>query len=142
MNTKFYKIRKTTSFSYAEDVYMSLSEHDKYKIENLVSKEIYSALLFKFDVVSKIEDYCDKFFDCGEKGLSYELGCYFQKREYEHEGFIESDIRRFSSLLKVYNKQKYPKEYELICNLIASLAIFKERWLSYEEYHPELFSNN
>ena len=48
-----------------------------------------NALWFDRYVLSGILKYCDEFFDCKEKGLSYELGCYFQTRKYEHDGMIE-----------------------------------------------------
>lgn len=139
MNTKIYDIKRTDKYRCAENVYISLSDNDKYKIEDLISKEVYSALLFNFHVLRKIEDYCCAFFECSEKGLSYEIGCYFQKREYQHEGFIQRDIDKFSALLKVYNKEIYPQEYNLIKNLVTSLCWFKKKWAQYEESHPELF---
>lgn len=139
MNIKIYDIKRTDKYKYAEGVYILLPDNDKYKIENLVSKEVYSALLFNFHVLRKIEDYCCAFFECKEKGLSYEIGCYLQKREYQHEGFIQRDIDKFSALLKVYNKETYPVEYNLITNLVNSLYWFQKKWESYEESHPELF---
>lgn len=141
METKFYEIIKTDEYKNADSVYVLLPVNYKYRIQSLVSKEIYTALLFKHNVLDKIECYCDKFFDCKEDGLSYELGCYFQKIEYKYKGFIESDINKFNSLLKVYNSEKYPKEYKLIIDLIEDLKYFLDMWLIYENEHPELFKN-
>lgn len=137
---KFYDIRKTDVYKDAEGVYILLPENYKYRIERLVSKEIYAALLFGKNVVCKIEDYCDRFFESKEHGFNYELGCYFQKREYESRGFIESDIKRFSSLIEVYNSNKFPQEYKLLQELVKDLQWFLEKWDSYEECHPELFN--
>ncbi len=140
MYTKLYDIRKTDAYQNAEGVYTLLPENYKYRIEGLVNKEIYAALLFSHNVVRKIEDYCCKFFECNEQGLSYELGGYFQKRKYESRGFIESDIERFSSLVKVYNSLHYPKEFDLLQELLKDLQWFLEKWDSYEKNHPELFN--
>lgn len=139
METKFYEIKKTDEFIDADGVYILLPENYKYRIEPLIRKEIYAALIFKHNVLSKIEDYCCKFFESKEHGLSYELGCYFQKRKYQHEGFIESDINRFNSLLKVYNSEQFPEEYRLISELVNDLKSFLEDWLIFEKEHPELF---
>lgn len=139
MYTKFYDIRKTDAYKDAEGVYSILPYDSKYRIERLVRKEIYIALVFDYNVVRKIEDYCSKFFDCKEHGFSYELGCYFQKMEYQSRGFIESDIKRFSSLIAVYNSDRFPEEYKLLQELVKDLQWFLEKWDSYEENHPELF---
>lgn len=140
METKFYQIRATDSYRNAASVYFLLPDNHKYKIENLISKEVYAALMFN-KVISKIEDYCDKFFDCTEAGLSYELGCYFQKVEYQNVSKIERDITKFERLLKVYDSVKYPKEYKLLEELIADLNSFAVDWKIYEKEHPELFRN-
>lgn len=139
METKFYEIRKTDEYKNADSVYTLLPINYKYRIESLISKEVYTALLFSHNVLSKIECYCDKFFDCKEHGLSYELGCYFQKHKYQHAGFIESDINRFNSLLRVYNSEQFPEEYRLISELVNDLKSFLEDWLIFEKEHPELF---
>lgn len=139
MYTKFYEIRKTDEFKNAESVYLLLPENYKYRIEPLIQKEIYAALIFRNNVLSKIEDYCCKFFECKEHGLSYEIGCYFPKREYQYEGFIESDINKFNSLLKVYNSEQFPEEYKLISELVNDLESFLEDWLIFEKEYPELF---
>lgn len=140
MYTKFYEIRKTDAYRDAAGVYTLLPENYKYRIENLVSKEVYAALLFGYNVVRKIEDYCDKFFDCYEHGFSYELGCYFQKREYQSRGFIEADIKGFSSLVEVYDSEKYPEEYKLLQELVKDLQWFLRKWNDYEEEYHELFN--
>lgn len=140
MYTRFYEIRKTDAYRDAAEVYTLLPENHKYRIENLVSKEVYAALLFGYNVVRKIEDYCDKFFDCQEHGFSYELGCYFQKREYQSSGFIEADIKRFNSLIEVYDSEKYPEECKLLQELVKDLQWFLRKWNDYEEECPELFN--
>lgn len=139
METTFYEIRKTDEYRNAASVYTLLPANYKYKIEPLVSKEIYTALIFGYNVISKIEDYCDKFYECKEHGLSYEIGLYFQKKEYTHNGLIKSDIEKFKALLKVYNSEKFPEEYRLINDLIDDLKLLLEKWLIYEKEHPELF---
>lgn len=139
MRTKLYKIKGTLEYTNAQEVYYNLPESSKSKIENLVSKEIYSALVFNRYVLDNVLKYCDEFFDCGEKGLSYELGCYFQTRKYEHDGMIDRDIQKFSALLKVYDTLSFPKECVLIQSLIDSLFKFKESWHNYEKTNPELF---
>lgn len=141
METKFYEIKKTDEFIDADGVYILLPENYKYRIKPLIRKEIYAALIFRHNVLSKIEDYCDKFFDCKERGFSYELGCYFQKCEYKHEGFIRSDINRFKSLLEIYNSDKFPEEYKLISELVNDLKSFLEDWIIFEKEYPELFKD-
>lgn len=141
MYTKFYEIRKTDEYKNADSVYTMLPINYKYRIEKLVSKEVYTALIFSHNVLSKIEDYCDKFFDCKENGLSYEIGCYFQKREYQHDGFITRDINKYTALLKVYDSEKYPEEYRLISELVNDLKSFLEDWIIFKKEHPELFKN-
>lgn len=138
MKTKFYEIRKTDAFRDAQGVYLLLPENYRYRIESLVSKEIHAALLFN-KIIRKIEDYCCKFFECAEHGFSYELGCYFQKREYKHEGFIKSDIDKFKALMLIYNQDKFPKEYKLIQELINDLEQLFEDWSDFEKDYPELF---
>lgn len=142
MWTKFYTIKKTEEYKNAAAVYSLLPINHKYKIEYLVGKEIYAALLFQYNVLSNIENYCDKFFDCDEHGFSYELGCYFQNREYQHEGFIQSDINKFSHLLKVYNAENFKKEYNLIIELVKDLKAFLNDWSKYEIAYPELFTSS
>lgn len=139
MRTKFYDIRRTDAYKDAFGVYSLLPAGYKYRIENLVSKEVYAAILFNQGAVKQIEDYCDKFFECKEKGLSYELGCYFQKKEYKWDCHIFSDIERFKALLSVYDKEKYPEESKLIEELISDLEEFKEKWVSFEKDYPYLF---
>lgn len=139
MDIKFYSIKHTDEYRNAEEVWTLLSESYRYKLENLVSKEVYSALLFYYNALLYIEVFCDKFFECKEKGLSYQLGCYFQKREYLCEGMIKSDINKFTALLTVYDKESYPEECRLVRELIEALRKFEEKWKSYEESNPELF---
>lgn len=74
MWTKFYDIKKTAEYKNADSVYTLLPINYKYRMEPLIGKEVYAALVFKHNILSKIEDYCDKFFDCKENGFSYELG--------------------------------------------------------------------
>lgn len=140
MYTKLYDIRNTNAYQNAECVYVLLPENYRYRIKGLVNKEIYAALLFSHNVVRKIEDYCCKFFECNEQGLSYELGCYFQKRKYESRGFIEADIKRFNSLIEVYDSEKYPEECKLLQELVKDLQWFLRKWNDYEEECPELFN--
>ena len=139
MRTKIYKIKSTIEYATAAEVYCNLPEKDKSRIQYLVSKEVYNALWFDRYVLSGILKYCDEFFDCKEKGLSYELGCYFQTRKYEHDGMIDRDIQKFTALLKVYDTLSYRKECILIQSLISSLLAFKEKWVNCEKTNPELF---
>lgn len=141
MWTKFYDIRKTDKYIDARSVYDLLPVDYEYKLKPLIGEDIYHAILFDKNVLSPIESYCEKFYDCHEKGMKYELGLYFQKRKYEHEGFITSDIRKFSSLLKVYNKETFPEEYNLIAELVKDLNKFLRNWKTYEKIYPELFTS-
>lgn len=97
MRTKFYDIRRTDAFTDAFGVYSLLPETYKYRIKNLISKEVYAAILFSKYALRSIDDYCCKFFECKEHGFSYEIGCYLQNREYVHKYMISSDISKFSS---------------------------------------------
>lgn len=139
--TKYYEIRKAIVYQRTREMYRLLPDKGKMYLQDTVSKEVYSAILFANSVINPILDYCDKFFDCKESGFSYELGCYFQKREYQSDGFIQVDIGKFTSLLKVYNSNEYPQEYSLITQLVETLKVSKEKWLSFEESHPELFDS-
>lgn len=141
MRTKFYDIRSTDTYKDAFGVYSLLPDGYKYRIENLISKEVYAAILFNQSAVRKIDDYCCKFFECKEKGLSYELGCYFQNKKYESGQHILNDIDRFKSLLSIYDRKKYPEESKLVEELISDLEEFKEKWVSFEKDYPYLFKN-
>lgn len=142
MYTKLYDIKSTNAYQDAESVYVLIPNDRKFQIEKLISREVYAALLFNYSVVRKIEDYCCNFFEVGEHGFSYQLGCYFQSREYKSDGFIESDIDRFNSLIRVYNSEEYPKEYKLLQELVKDLRWFLERWRAFEQCYPELFEGN
>lgn len=137
--TKFNEISQSDKYQRTCEIYRLLPDRGKMYLQDIVPKEVYSAILFANSVINPILDYCDKFFDCKENGFSYELGCYFQKREYQSDGFIQRDIDKFTALLKVYNSNEYPQEYSLITQLVETLKVSKERWLSFEESHPELF---
>ena len=56
MRTKLYKIKGTLEYANAQEVYCNLPDCRKSKIENLVSKEIYSALVFDIYVLDNIEN--------------------------------------------------------------------------------------
>lgn len=47
MWTKFYEIRQTDEYGNADSVYTMLPINRKYKIKPLVSKEVYTALIFR-----------------------------------------------------------------------------------------------
>lgn len=142
MYTKLYDIKSTNAYQDAESVYVLIPDDRKFQIEKLICREVYVALLFNYNVVRKIEDYYCKFFEVGEHGFSYQLGCYFQSREYKSDGFIESDIDRFNSLIRVYNSEKYPKEYKLLQELVKDLQWFLAMWRNFEQYYPELFEGD
>ena len=80
---KIQELRKTKEFKCADSVWICLKEDDKHKIQGLVGDKIYKILVFvRKEIMPKIEDNCDLAFDCNETGLSYEIGCYFQNKEY------------------------------------------------------------
>lgn len=139
MRTKFYDIRRTDAYIDAFGVYSLLPENYKYRIENLISKEVYAAILFSKYVLRSVDDYCCKFFECKEHGFSYEIGCYLQKREYVYKGMISSDINKFSSLLSIYDKDRYPEESRLVEEFVHNLESFLKKWEDFEEGWPCLF---
>lgn len=77
-----------------------------------------------------IQDYSDKFFDCKEKGFSYELGCRYQKIDFDFTPNIDAEINFLKGLLKIY-KPEFVEEIKLIENLIRDLKAFKTH---FEEY--------
>lgn len=130
---KIYELQKTKEYKDADSVWICLKEDDKYKLEKLVGKKIYATLVFvRRELMPKIEDNCDLAFDCKEDGFSYHIGCYFQNKEYSCVRNIKVDISRFYSLLKIYDKDKFPKEVELINKIIDNLQSFVERCKTYE----------
>lgn len=139
MRTKFYDIRRTDAYSDAFGVYSLLPENYKYRIENLISKEVYAAILFYNCTFRSVDDYCCKFFECKEHGFSYEIGCYLQKREYVYKGMISSDINKFSSLLSVYDKNRYPEESRLVEEFMHNLESILKKWEDFEKDWPCLF---
>ena len=74
-------------------------------LKEFVGFEYMQALQFREDF-SKIQDYCEKFFDCKEKGFSYELGCRYQKIDFDSVENIDGEINFLNSLLKIYSPMK------------------------------------
>jgi len=131
--TEIYETRKTDAYRQADSVWCLLPIDDRYKLEPLVDKKVYGVLCFVRGVLMPlIEDNCDLAFDCGEKGFSYDIGCYFQNKKYSCVHNVEGDINRFQRLLKVYDIEKFPKEIELINKIISNLQKFVTRCETYE----------
>lgn len=139
MKTKFYNVRKTKNYRDAEAVYILLPEDNKHLIANLVGREIYSTLLFVNNVLCRIDGYAEKFFRCNEQGISYKVGCYFQRKEYTERDLIEEDIKNFTSLSKVFNSNDFPEEYHLIQDLVKDLQWFLGKWDEFEKEYSGMF---
>jgi hypothetical protein len=139
MRTKVYDIRRKDLYSYCSEVYRCLSDKDKYKIADIIPKEIYHTILFNKCVLNDIEEFCSKFFDCNENNLSYELGCYFQKIKYVYHIEIEKDIKKFKKISNTIDSNKYPETATLIDELIFTLEKSLIKYKEFEEDYPDIF---
>lgn len=138
---KFNDIRQTEKFSRLvvmfSDIEVIARKNNgaafvSHLVENLkefVGFEYMQALQFREDF-SKIQDYCEKFFDCKEKGFSYELGCRYQKIDFDSVENIDGEINFLNSLLKIYSPE-FIAEKELIYNLISDLEEFRPIFAKY-----------
>jgi hypothetical protein len=71
-----------------------------------------------------IQDYCEKFFECKTKGgFSYELGCRYQKIDFDFPQNIEGEIKYLEALLRIYNPF-FTEEISIINSLIIDLKEF------------------
>lgn len=128
---KFNDIRQTEKFSRLVSMLSdidalerktngsSILSHLKENLTEFVGHDFMQAIQFRKDF-SKIQDYCEKFFECEEKGFSYELGCRYQKIDFDFPENIDVEIRFLANLLSVYSVE-FPKEIELIKSLISDL---------------------
>ena len=138
---KFNDIRQTDKFSRLVAIFSDIeviarknngAAFVSHLVENLkefIGFEYIQALQFREDF-SKIEDYCEKFFDCKEKGFSYELGCRYQKIDFDFVENIDGEIRFLTHLLSIYSSE-FPKEIELINSLISDLEEFRPIFAKY-----------
>lgn len=123
-------IRSKEIFKDALSIYQHLDRIQHDALENLLKEVeeggLYEAVAMQANVIFKADILCDLFFDCKEKGFSYELGCYFQKHfdDYNNLAKIDSDITMLSHLLGVYDFQNYPEEFKYIRYAIEVL-----KWL-------------
>ena len=131
--TQIYETRRTDLYSRTDAVWCLLPIERRYMLGELVDKKVYNTLCFVRGVLMPlIEDNCDLAFDCPEHGISYEIGCYFQNKEYSCVRNVYGDINKFKSLLSIYNIDKFPKEVELINKIISNLQKFVTRCKTYE----------
>jgi len=138
---KYNKIRHTNKFSYLTTLFANLDALGKkhgethlitdtrQKLQEFAGYEFMNAIRFRkeFEV---IRDYCEKFFDCKEKGFSYQLGCRYQKIDFDFTPNIDAEIDYLKGLLKIYNPV-FAQEINLIEKLIEDLEKFKPHFDEY-----------
>lgn len=141
---KFNDIRQTEKFSRLVSMLSdidalerktngsSILSHLKENLTEFVGHDFMQAIQFRKDF-SKIQDYCEKFFECEEKGFSYELGCRYQKIDFDFPENIDVEIRFLANLLSVYSVE-FPKEIELIKSLISDLEEFRPIFAKYAAF--------
>jgi hypothetical protein len=100
--------------------------------EKFISNNVLEAIEYsnEFD---EIKDYCEKFFDIKESneiGFSYELGCRYQKIDFDNSENIIGEIKYLKNLLKIYN-ENFPEEVKLIFQLILDLKDFYPKFIKY-----------
>ena len=138
---KYDEIRMTDKFTYLDVMFNNLKEMkvkfgDSYLISNtqlnlmeFAGYEYMKAYRFKqhYDV---IRDYCEKFFECKEKGFGYQLGCRYQKISFDFTSNIDGEINWLKGLLNIYS-DNFPQEIQLIKSLIIDLEKFKPHFDEY-----------
>ena len=141
---KFNNIRQTDKFSRLVSMFSDIEalerktngsamlSHLKENLIEFVGHDYMQAIQFIKDF-SKIQDYCEKFFECEEKGFSYELGCRYQKIDFDFTENIDGEIRFLTHLLSIYSSE-FPKEIELINSLISDLEEFKPIFAKYAAF--------
>lgn len=139
MRTKVYEIKQTDLYHNSSEVYRCLSDSNKYKLQDIIPKEIYHTILFNKYVLTDIEEFCCKFFDCKEICLSYKLGCYFQNIKYEYHIQIENDLKKFKKLSNAIDYDKYPETSLLLDELIMTLEKTLIKYKEFEENFPDIF---
>lgn len=139
---KFNKIRRTDKFNRFVEMMNGIEKLQKHQYTGILN-EVYnnlkefagSELVRAFEYRKKvmvIEDYCDRFFDCKEKGFSYELGCKYQKIDFDFPENIDGEIRWLENLCNVYNPE-FKDELLIIRELIIDLGEFKKYFTKYYE---------
>lgn len=138
---KYNNIKNTDQFHYLTSIFSQIEllvvksaiqteiSRLKSNIEEFAGHEFMAAIRFRKDF-SVIQDYCEKFFDCKEEGLSYQLGCRYQNIDFTSSYNIDAEISFLEALLEVYNP-KFKGEITLIKFLILDLQKFK---VKFEEY--------
>ena len=138
---KYNEIRKTDKFScltslfanldalYEKlgDVYLVSNTHQN--LQEFAGYEYVQAIRFRKHF-AVIQDYCDKFFECKEKGFSHNLGCRYQKIDFDFTPNIDAEINWLKGLLKIY-KPEFAQEISIIESLIKDLEEFKPHFDEY-----------
>ena len=138
---KYNKIKSTDKFSCLVNMFSNLDllkmrgGNDSIissiicDLEEFSGFEFMDAIRFRKEL-DIIGDYCEKFFDCDEKGFSYQIGCRYQHIEFDFTENIDAEINYLQGLLKIYNPI-YIKEINLIKELICDLIKFKPKFDKY-----------
>lgn len=138
---KYNEIRKTDKFSYLTclfanidvlykklgDVHIVSDTHQK--LQEFAGYEYMQAIEYRKHF-AVIQEYCTKFFECKEKGFSYELGCRYQKIDFDLTPNIDSEINYLKGLLRIY-KPEFKHQIKLIEELIIDLEAFKPHFDDY-----------
>lgn len=140
---KFNNIKDTVQFPYLVSIFNQLELLNKKKdvgesylsqlhnnIREFAGYEMIQAYEF-YLAFEKIKDYAEKFYDCKEKGLSYQLGCRYSKIDFTYADNINGEISFLKALLEVYNED-FKDEISLIKSLILDLHEFHEAFQKYE----------
>lgn len=138
---KYNEIKNTDKFTYLTCLFANIDalgeKHGethlvtdtRQKLQEFAGFELMNAIRFRKHF-SVIEDYCEKFFDCKEKGFSYELGCRYQKIDFDYTPNIDAEISYLKGLLNIY-KPEFAQEISIIKNLIKDLEAFKPHFDEY-----------
>ena len=130
---EIYEIRKTDEYQNASSLWDIIDDNNKWKLEAVIGSHLYSILVFVNKLmIPLIENNCDLAFDCSEHGFSYEIGCYFQNKKYLNLDNINSDIKKFSDLKNIYDKDSFPEEVKLLDKITDNLTKFISRCKTYE----------
>jgi len=139
---KYNNIRKTDKFNNLTRLFANIDalynklgdvhlvSDTRQKLEEFAGYRYMQAVQFRKHF-AVIQDYCSKFFNCKEKGFSYELGCRYQKIDFDITPNIDAEIKYLKGLLNIY-KPEFVQEIVIIESLIKDLEAFKPH---FEEYY-------
>lgn len=141
MRNKFYKIIKTPEYNNALFVYNRIKKDNQLvsSFFNSIDKSLMMAIKFNEDVISKIDKFVDKFFNTNENGMSCFLSEYLNSLEYDTIEKIENLQSMINGLHRIYNKEKFPNEYQIIVELLDIITTTLYQYKIFEKDYPDFF---